>query len=91
MVFDEDAIARNHRVCVDRCVGDLDFGQFRVFLVIGLEGDQFGVTGQGYDDRTGVDNRRETASISLCWIDPGCLAGSTVNAEEISTIGKAEE
>jgi len=90
LIFDEDAIARNHRVCVDRGVGDLDPGQFCVFLVIRLEDDQFGITGQGHDDRTGIDNRRETASIMLCWVDPGCLAGATVNAEEISTVGKAE-
>ncbi len=72
-------------MCVDRRFGDLDPGQFLVFLVSRLEGKQFRIAGQGYDDRTDVDNRRKTASITLCWIDPGCLAGSTVNAEKIST------
>ena len=90
LVLDEDAVARDYRMRVDRRVGDLDPGQLCVLLAIGLVGDQFRAAGQSKQTRAGVNNGSETPATVLGSVGPGRLAGLSIDAEQIAAVGEAE-
>ena len=72
-------------------VSDFDPGQLRVSLVAGFEGNQFGIARQSQQNRTSVENGRESTLAALGCVDPGCLASLSVEAEEVVLAGETKE
>jgi len=89
LVLNEDAVARNYRVRIDRRVRNLVSRDFAVLLAVRLEGNQSGLLRQSNKSRAGVENRAKIAEL-VC-VCPGGLAGLGIDAEEIAAVGQAEQ